>query len=89
MIIFLKKFGSIVYLEIYEVDFYYIFKFILFELIKISCNFFGLSYEGCKEGIKYLIGVIYKLFIIIDLVIFIYVFLIVVFSLIECIWIFL
>lgn len=57
MIIFPKKSGSIVYSEIYEVDSHYTSKFTPFELIKTSCNFFGSSYEGRKEGTKHLIGV--------------------------------
>ncbi|HDU3145424.1 TPA: competence protein ComK [Listeria monocytogenes] len=88
MIIFPKKSGSIVYSEIYEVDSHYTSKFTPFELIKTSCNFFGSSYEGRKEGTKHLIGVTHKPPIIIDPVTSTYVFPTVAPSSTECIWIF-
>ncbi|MWA70405.1 competence protein [Listeria monocytogenes] len=88
MIIFPKKSGSIVYSEIYEVDSHHTSKFTPFELIKTSCNFFGSSYEGRKEGTKHLIGVTHKPPIIIDPVTSTYVFPTVAPSSTECIWIF-
>lgn len=88
MIIFPKKSGSIVYSEIYEVDSHYTSKFTPFELIKTSCNFFGSSYEGRKEGTKHLIGVTHKPPIIIDPVTSTYVFPTAAPNSEDCIWIF-
>ena len=60
------KYGSKIYTEIYEVDGTFISPFKPLEVIKKSCEFFGISYLERKEGTKRLIGISRKVPIIID-----------------------
>lgn len=60
------KYGSKIYTEIYETDGQFISPFKPLEIIKKSCEFFGISYIERKEGTKRLIGVSKKVPIIID-----------------------
>ncbi|WP_163654499.1 competence protein ComK [Listeria sp. PSOL-1] len=66
--------GDKLYSEILEINTCYTSNFTPFELIKTSCNFFGSSYEGRKDGTKHLIGVTHKPPIIIDPMTFTYAF---------------
>ena len=66
MAILPKEYGSKLYSEILEVEDQYLSPFKPLTLIKTSCQFFGSSFNGRREGTKYLIGVTHKAPIIID-----------------------
>ena len=54
------QYGSKVYTEIHELEDRYISPFKPLDIIKRSCEYFGSSYEGRKEGTKQLIGITHK-----------------------------
>ncbi|RFU67570.1 competence protein ComK [Bacillus sp. V59.32b] len=53
-------YGSKTYSHIVELDDEYISPFKPIDIIKKSCHYFGVSYEGRKEGTRQLIGVTHK-----------------------------
>ncbi|WP_075981509.1 competence protein ComK [Bacillus massilinigeriensis] len=54
-------YGSRLYSKIYEYDREFISPLKPMDIIKKSCRFFGVSYEGRKEGTKELLGFSHKL----------------------------
>jgi competence protein ComK len=50
------KYGSKIYSQIFEVEDEYISPFTPLELIKKSCDYFGVDYESRKKGTRQLIG---------------------------------
>lgn len=86
---FIKPFvyGSKVYSQVYEMDEEFISPFKPLEIIKKSCEYFGSSYEGRKDGTRQLIGITHKVPIVIDSTNFIYFFPTTSPNRPECIWI--
>jgi len=66
MAIIPMEYGSKIYSKILEVDEELISPFKPYEIIKKSCQYFGSSYEGRKEGTRELIGITHKAPIVID-----------------------
>ena len=60
MILQPMEYGARTFTKIIEVDDVLISPFKPFDILKKSCEFFGCSYEGRKEGTKKLTGIIYK-----------------------------
>ncbi|MDQ0174718.1 competence protein ComK [Bacillus chungangensis] len=60
------QYGTKIYSKVIEVNNQFISPFKPLAIIKKSCEFFGSSYPGRKEGTKHLIGVTHKSPIIID-----------------------
>ncbi|WP_064092180.1 competence protein ComK [Rossellomorea aquimaris] len=60
------EYGSRTFTEILEVDDVLVSPFKPFEILRKSCEFFGSSYEGRKEGTKKLTGIVYKAPIIVN-----------------------
>lgn len=81
------SYGSKVYSKILELEDQYLSPFKPIDIIKKSCQFFGSSYEGRKEGTKELIGVTHKVPISISPPHFIYFFPTTSPENIQCIWI--
>ncbi|PLR78899.1 transcriptional regulator [Bacillus sp. V3-13] len=67
-------YGSKLYARIIEMEDEYISPFKPLDIIKKSCEYFGSSYEGRKQGTRTLIGITHKVPITIDPVHFIYFF---------------
>ncbi|RDU35513.1 transcriptional regulator [Neobacillus piezotolerans] len=86
---FIKPFmyGTKVYSQIAEIDDEYLSPFKPIEIIKKSCEYFGSSFEGRKEGTRQLIGITHKVPIVIDPTNFIYFFPTTSPNRPECIWI--
>ncbi|MDQ0217579.1 transcriptional regulator [Peribacillus cavernae] len=53
-------YGGKTHSHIFEMDDEYISPFRPIDIIKKSCNYFGTSYEGRKEGTRQLIGITHK-----------------------------
>ncbi|MDQ0214780.1 competence protein ComK [Oikeobacillus pervagus] len=87
MIIMPFQYGSRVYSKIYELHDEYISPFKPLELVKKSCEYFGSSYQGRRDGTKRLIGVTHKAPIIIDPHTSIYLFPTLSPTKIDCMWI--
>jgi len=60
MVLMPVTYGSKVFSKIYELDEEFISPFKPIEIIKESCEFFGSSFEGRKEGTRKLTGVTHK-----------------------------
>ncbi len=60
------EYGSKIFTKIFELDHTLLSPFRPFEIVKKSCEYFGSSYEGRKEGTKQLTGIYYKAPIIVD-----------------------
>ncbi len=60
MILQPMEYGARTFTKIIEVDDVLVSPFKPFDILKKSCEFFGCSYEGRKEGTKKLTGIIYK-----------------------------
>ncbi|WP_442599110.1 competence protein ComK [Neobacillus sp. D3-1R] len=87
MLIIPVLYGSKTYSKIYELEDEILSPFKPFEIIKTSCEFFGSSYEGRKEGCRKLTGITHKAPIAIDPTNSIYFFPTTSPSQPECIWI--
>nr|WP_257985076.1 competence protein ComK [Bacillus sp. T33-2] len=59
-------YGSKTYSQIFELEDEFLSPFKPIDIIKKSCEYFGSSYEGRKEGTKQLTGITHKVPIIID-----------------------
>jgi competence protein ComK len=66
MLIIPHVYGSKVYSKIFELEDEIISPFKPIDIIKASCEFFGSSYEGRKDGSRRLIGITHKAPIAID-----------------------
>ncbi|GIN84070.1 competence transcription factor [Heyndrickxia sporothermodurans] len=66
MVVLPMQYGSKLYSEVIEVVDSFISPFKPIEIVKKSCDYFGSSYEGRKNGTKRLIGVTHKAPIIVD-----------------------
>jgi competence protein ComK len=66
MLIMPIEYGARTYTEIHEVSETLISPFKPFDIIKKSCEFFGSSYQGRKDGTKRLTGITHKAPIIVD-----------------------
>ncbi|MFB6465251.1 competence protein ComK [Cytobacillus sp. Hz8] len=61
MAIFPYNYGSKLYSKIYELEQEFLSPFKPLDNVKKGCRFFGVSYEGRKEGTKELLGLSHKL----------------------------
>ncbi|WP_156424422.1 competence protein ComK [Bacillus sp. FJAT-27445] len=86
---FIKPFvyGTKIYSQIVEIDDEFLSPFKPLDIIKKSCEYFGSSFEGRKEGTRQLIGITHKVPIVIDPTNFIYIFPTTSPNRPECIWI--
>jgi competence protein ComK len=66
MLIMPIEYGARTYTEIHEVNETLLSPFKPFDIIKKSCEFFGSSYQGRKDGTKRLTGITHKAPIIVD-----------------------
>ena len=60
LVILPVNYGSKIYSQIIELEAEFISPFKPMEIIKKSCEYFGASYEGRKDGTKHLIGITHK-----------------------------
>lgn len=60
------QYGSEMYSQIFELEDEFISPFKPLDIIKRSCEYFGSSYEGRKDGTKHLIGITHKAPIAVD-----------------------
>ncbi len=60
------EYGARTFTQILEMDDVLVSPFKPFEILRKSCEFFGSSYEGRKEGTKKLTGIVYKAPIIVN-----------------------
>ncbi|WP_254660892.1 competence protein ComK [Bacillus sp. FJAT-27225] len=86
---FIKPFvyGSKVYSQIFELDDEFISPFKPIEIVRKSCEYFGSSFDGRREGTRQLIGITHKVPIVVDPTNFIYLFPTTSPNRPECIWI--
>ncbi|ALC92924.1 transcriptional regulator [Bacillus sp. FJAT-18017] len=86
---FIKPFvyGSKVYSQIFELEDEFISPFKPLEIVRKSCEYFGSSFDGRREGTRQLIGITHKVPIVVDPTNFIYLFPTTSPSRPECIWI--
>jgi competence protein ComK len=66
MLLFPIKYGSKIYTEVFELSDQFLSPFKPLDIVKKSCEFFGSSYEGRRQGAKQLIGSGHKPPIIVD-----------------------
>ncbi|WP_026692682.1 competence protein ComK [Peribacillus kribbensis] len=66
LIIMPIEYGSKIYSRVVEVDGELVSPFKPIEIIKKSCEYFGSSYEGRKDGTRQLVGITHKLPVTID-----------------------
>jgi competence protein ComK len=66
MAIIPTQYGSRTYTEVIETQDSFVSPFRPFEIVKKSCEYFGASYSGRKDGTRRLIGITHKAPIIVD-----------------------